>query len=141
MTAPRQPQPTAATASPETPSCPAVVLAAATRAHAALQDLARVAAMEAAGRGDGALDSAGLRLQWQPGSAPEDLAEEAFRFYAEAISEERLFRQGRVHCYACGEATCEHSAPPSPGAVCTGYESTGRPRWQEFFGYLLEQGG
>ncbi len=140
MTAPRKSQTPAATASPEAPSCPAAVLAAAARAHVALQELSRTAALEAAGRGDGALDGAGLSLQWHPGSSPDDLAEAAFRFYAEAISEERLFRQGRVHCYACGEPACEHSAPPSPGAVCTGYESTGRPRWQEFFGYLLELG-
>jgi len=132
----RSPEPRAPGA--EAPGCPAAVVRAAAKAHAALQELVETAAIEAVGRSADHLDTAGLAVRWQPGATAAELAEETFRFFAESISESRAFSSGRAYCYACGGSDCAHATPVSPGEVFTGYESTGRPRWQEFFGYLLE---
>jgi hypothetical protein len=120
-------------------ACPAYLLQAATVAHQALQELARAAALECSGREADPLSAAGLSLRWHPGLPPADLAEDALRHFSEATSALRVFAGGRVYCYACSDADCEHAAP-APGEVFTGYESTGRPRWQEFFSFLLELG-
>ncbi|MCF7854668.1 MAG: hypothetical protein K9N51_07720, partial [Candidatus Pacebacteria bacterium] len=37
----------------------------------------------------------------------------------------------------CKSATCRHSTPPSPDDIFTGYNSTGRPRWEELLSFLL----
>jgi len=76
-------------------------------------------------------------LTWRPGMTAHELAEEAMRVAAEVTAEDGAFRHGTVYCYACGSADCTHVRPPGAGAVFSGYESTGRPRWEEFFNVLL----
>lgn len=135
----RLPPPASAASGVEvTTSPPAPVVHAAAKAHQAMLELVQAAALETAGRHADHLDTSALALHWRPGTTPAGLAEEAFSFFAEAISETRSVSNGRVYCYACGSADCPHATPSAPGDVFTGYESTGRPRWQEFFSYLLE---
>jgi hypothetical protein len=122
------------------PPCPAHLAELAAVAHRALQELVQAAALESTGRAADSPDTTGLCLRWHPGISPTELAEEAFRHFAEINSAVRVFTGGRVYCYACGGAECEHAVPPLPGEVFTGYESTGRPCWQEFFSYLLQLG-
>ena len=88
--------------------------------------------------GDEAADQNGFSLVWAPEMEARDLAEEALRVAAECVSEQRDFVSGRVYCYACKSAACEHTTPPQPGEVFTGYQSTGRPEWGEFFNFLLQ---
>jgi hypothetical protein len=102
----------------------------------ALEALSRAALAEC-GRGDPD-SSASFSLHWVAGSTPDELAEQAFRQAAELASDDLSFCPGHVYCYACRSPDCNHSTPPACGAVFAGYESTGRPRWQEFFNYLLE---
>ena len=45
---------------------------------------------------------------------------------------------GRVHCFRCGSAACEHAVPPDTGMVFRGYSSTGVPEWCEFVQALVE---
>jgi len=120
--------------------CPPAVLLAAESAHRALQALVDAAAAETAGRAGDPVALAGLGLQWRPGAAPADLAEQALRGVAEFLSDVRAVSGGRAHCYACGSSACEHAVAPTAGEVFTGYESTGRPCWQEFFSFLLALG-
>ncbi len=122
------------------PVCPAHLVQAAAVAHQALEDLVRAAALESSGRAADPLSAAGLCLRWHPGVSPSELAEEAFRHFSEVTSALRVFAGGRVYCYACAGSDCEHAVPALPGEVFTGYESTGRPCWQEYFSFLLELG-
>jgi hypothetical protein len=122
------------------PLCPAHLVQAATAAHRALLDLTQAAALESSGREADLPSAAGYALRWHPGLPPAELAEEAFRYFSELSSATRVFTGGRAYCYACGGSDCEHAIPAIPGEVFTGYESTGRPRWQEFFSFLLELG-
>jgi hypothetical protein len=109
-------------------------------AHRALQDLVQAAALESSGRAADPPSAAGLHLHWHPGVSPAELAAEAFRHFSEMSSVARVFTSGRAYCYACGGADCDHAIPALAGEVFTGYESTGRPCWQEFFSFLLELG-
>jgi hypothetical protein len=45
---------------------------------------------------------------------------------------------GRVFCYRCDGADCEHAAPPRPLSVFAGYSPTGQPQWSDFAQALLE---
>jgi hypothetical protein len=45
---------------------------------------------------------------------------------------------GRVFCYRCDRADCEHSAPPRPQSVFAGFSPTGQPQWEDFAQALLE---
>jgi len=76
-------------------------------------------------------------LTWRPAMTARELAEEAMTMAAEFTARGNAFRHGTVYCYACGSADCEHAQPPTAGTVFAGYESTGRPRWEEFFNVLL----
>ncbi|MBN2451023.1 MAG: hypothetical protein JXR77_11575 [Lentisphaeria bacterium] len=116
------------------------LLAAAERACAAMAELLNTAALECAGRDAAHLGLQRSSLAWTLDSSPDALAEAAVHAVSEGISDVSLFRSGRAYCYACGNAVCEHAAPPSCGAVFSGYESTGRPAWEEFFSYLLGMG-
>jgi len=79
-------------------------------------------------------------LYWSPQTTARELADEVIRLAAEHVSRDSAFRNGFVYCYHCGSAACVHARPPAPGAVFSGYESTGRPRWTELFNELLELG-
>lgn len=111
----------------------------AARAVEALQELRDAALSECGSPAEGG--DTGLpafRLAWEDAMTPAELAAESLRIAAEAVSEQLVVRSGHVYCYACGTAACEHSAPPDPGVVFAGYESTGRPRWEELFNLLLQ---
>lgn len=49
----------------------------------------------------------------------------------EAQAAHAVYRPGRVWCFRCESAECDHAAPPSPVAVFRAYTSTGLPEWQE----------
>ncbi len=51
--------------------------------------------------------------------------------------EKVFFAEGRVYCYNCESAACEHSVPPDHLSVFAGYTPTGFPAWSEFFSVLL----
>lgn len=119
------------------PACPAHLVQAAAAAHQALQELVQAAALESNGREADRPSAAGLCLHWHPELSPTELAEEAFRHFSEAASATHAFTAGRAYCYACASSDCDHAIPALPGEVFTGYESTGRPGWQEFFSFLL----
>ncbi|HWC64841.1 MAG TPA: hypothetical protein VG777_02080, partial [Thermoanaerobaculia bacterium] len=45
---------------------------------------------------------------------------------------------GRVFCYRCDRADCEHAAPPRTQSVFSGYSPTGQPQWCDLAQALLE---
>ncbi len=45
---------------------------------------------------------------------------------------------GRVFCYRCESAECEHATPPSGHDVFVGYHATGRAEWASFTTLCLE---
>ena len=105
----------------------------------ALEELFQAALAEC-GHAGAAPDSAPFQLTWERSMSPQELAEQVVQAAAECVSEKEAFRNGFVFCYACASASCAHARPSGPGEVFAGYESTGRPYWQEFFNYLLALG-
>ena len=110
---------------------------AAAQAHAALCALVDTAAGEMVGRRLDSLDPELVKLVWNPRLRAEDLAETVLQLVAQAVSKPHVFETGQTYCYACGTAECQHARPRTSSQVFTGYESTGRPRWDEFFNCLL----
>jgi len=45
---------------------------------------------------------------------------------------------GRVFCYRCDRADCEHAAPPHPRSVFAGFSPTGQPQWSDLAQALLD---
>lgn len=45
---------------------------------------------------------------------------------------------GRVFCFRCESAACEHAAPPRPRSVFAGFSPTGQPEWSDFAQALLD---
>jgi hypothetical protein len=45
---------------------------------------------------------------------------------------------GRVFCYRCDRAACDHAAPPRPQSVFAGFSPTGEPRWSDLAQALLD---
>lgn len=45
---------------------------------------------------------------------------------------------GRIFCYRCDRADCEHSEPPRPQSVFAGFSPTGQPQWSDLAQVLLE---
>ena len=111
------------------------------RAVEALGDLRREALSECGAGADSSGAAPGsFALAWDEGTTAQGLADQALRAAARSVSDLAAFRTGCIYCYACASAACEHAAPPAPGHVATGYESTGRPRWEELFNFLLQLG-
>ncbi len=81
-----------------------------------------------------------IEIKWTPQTSPEEFAAQVCDDYREACSESAKLRQGRVHCFHCRTAACEHAVPLSESQVFAGYEDTGRPRWHEFFNFLAQLG-
>lgn len=81
-----------------------------------------------------------LTVQWASGVDPERLLREARTGVEEAAAAHHDFQPGRVFCYNCTGARCEHAELPGPGHVFAGYSNTGVPRWEELFQFLLEVG-
>ena len=111
---------------------------AAERAVAALRDLRRAAAAECGGAD--ADDRAPFRIEWDGAETPEALAARVLEAAAETAAAREAVRPGHVYCYDCQTATCAHTRPSLPEEVFAGYEATGRPRWCEFFNFLLDLG-
>ena len=57
----------------------------------------------------------------------------------ELIQHTAVFQPGRVFCFRCQSAACEHSAPADGRQVFTGYRGTGAPRFQDFGQWLLQR--
>src|SRR5215471_7461648 len=45
---------------------------------------------------------------------------------------------GRVFCYRCGSAGCEHAVPPRAQSVFAGFSPTGQPQWNDLAQALLD---
>lgn len=121
---------------PGLPSGPSVAEAAQAASEAMLA-LIDAAARASTGKRRDPHELGDLVLAWRPDLSAKELAQSAVQMVSEALSDTHVFETGRLYCYACGSADCPHARPPHPGDVFTGYESTGRPRWQEFFRFLL----
>jgi hypothetical protein len=50
-----------------------------------------------------------------------------------------VFQPGRIFCFRCQSAGCEHAAPAEGRQVFTGYRGTGAPRFQDFGQWLLQR--
>lgn len=50
-----------------------------------------------------------------------------------------VFRHGRVYCFRCDSAECEHALPASPLCVFDGYAPNGLPEWKELAQVLVEE--
>lgn len=66
------------------------------------------------------------------------LGEQLHNQLVEAQAEWNVYRPGRVHCFRCDSSECEHSLPPSPLSVFTGYAPNGAAEWKEFAQVLIE---
>lgn len=92
-------------------------------------------------RGDGEKEI--LNLAFHPSGEPADFARElldAFRANGSVHQEPPSFIPGRVYCFHCDTAACEHAFPEDHLSVFSGYTPTGFPVWTEFFSVVLESG-
>jgi hypothetical protein len=67
-------------------------------------------------------------------------AEEAMQSaLQDLIQHTAVFQPGRIFCFRCHSAECEHAAPAEGRQVFTGYRATGAPRFQDFGQWLLQR--
>ncbi|HEX3528892.1 MAG TPA: hypothetical protein VH988_17670 [Thermoanaerobaculia bacterium] len=67
-------------------------------------------------------------------------AEEALQTaLQELIQHTAVFQPGRIFCFRCQSAECEHAVPATGRQVFTGYRGTGAPRFQDFGQWLLHR--
>ena len=66
------------------------------------------------------------------------LGEQLHTQLVDAQAEWNIYRPGHVHCFRCDSSECEHSVPPSPLSVFTGYAPNGVAEWSEFAQALIE---
>ncbi len=59
------------------------------------------------------------------------LSEQVSGHIEEAQAAHAVYRPGRVWCFRCESAECDHAAPPSAVSVFRAYTSTGQPEWQD----------
>lgn len=57
----------------------------------------------------------------------------------ELIQHTAVFQPGRIFCFRCQSADCEHAVPAEGRQVFTGYRGTGAPRFQDFGQWLLQR--
>jgi len=57
----------------------------------------------------------------------------------ELIQHTAVFQPGRIFCFRCQSAECEHAVPATGRQVFTGYRGTGAPRFQDFGQWLLQR--
>ena len=81
-----------------------------------------------------------LALQWHIGMRPEELHEQLRANAQQIASDSAAVIPGRVYCYHCRRADCEHSTQAGVGLVFAGYGDTGRPKWEELFNFLTNVG-
>ena len=79
-----------------------------------------------------------LDLAVPPGEGLESLAGQIARAVRRAASAGEAVRPGRVFCYRCESASCEHSGAPRPQSVFGGYGPTGVPQWTDLAQLLLD---
>jgi hypothetical protein len=96
------------------------------------------------GAGDGEPIEFELRVRVEPGPrwrvvCEPGIAEQLRSAVIEGASRRGAFILGRVYCYRCESAECEHGAPPRRGSVFGGYSSTGLPVWPELPQLLLDR--
>ena len=104
----------------------------------ALRTLIRDLNLERFGSAPGRLGDIELTLKARvrPGEAwalafDPPLAEQVGRQLEEAQAEQSVYRPGRVWCFRCESADCEHAAPPAEVSVFKAYTATGQPEWQD----------
>ena len=56
----------------------------------------------------------------------------------DAVQRAAAFRPGHTYCHRCESVECDHSRPPSPRHVFTGFSPTGTPHWDDFGQYCLD---
>ena len=66
------------------------------------------------------------------------LGEQLHGQLVDAQAQWNVYRPGHVHCFRCDSSDCEHSAPPTPLSVFTGYAPNGVAEWREFAQVLIE---
>lgn len=94
------------------------------------------------GPAPGAFDAA-LTFRVLPGprwqiEADPPLDEQLLRALRDAAARREALQPGRVWCYRCESARCEHAAPPAADRVFAGYGPTGLPSWVPLTELLLE---
>ncbi|NLF40967.1 hypothetical protein GX586_16105 [bacterium] len=80
------------------------------------------------------------RNAWQPAQRHRHIYRQLREAIEEFGAQTDAFQRGRVFCYRCRSAQCEHSAPPSAAAVFAAYSQTGVPEWKDLHQYLLDAG-
>lgn len=87
----------------------------------------------------GAVDAVELTIPLLLAGTPEKRRERAHEVLADLRQrlEEKLrtadaFRPGRVYCFWCETAGCEHAVPPTRKHIFAGFGPTGKPEWTEF---------
>lgn len=65
------------------------------------------------------------------------LAEQLEDQLADASAVRAAYTRGAVYCYRCERSDCEHARPPTPLSVFAGYDSAGRPTWEDLLQALL----
>lgn len=76
-------------------------------------------------------------LPARPGPS-EPLGDQVRQALRRAAASAEPFHSGRVFCYRCEASSCEHSAPPRPQSVFSGYGPTGVPQWSDLAQLLLD---
>lgn len=119
------------------------------RAQAAADSL-RTLIRDQALRLFGAVDAAAaaplemnLRFTVQPSQAWALTFDPALDEQVQAQLEDRFsqggaFQRGRVYCFRCAGAGCDHAVPPTPLCVFNGYSPTGMPEWCEMAQALID---
>jgi hypothetical protein len=82
-----------------------------------------------------------LTLTFHPGGEASEFARalvDAFRANGGAVQKSTPFIRGRVYCFHCDTASCEHAVPTDHLSVFSGYTPTGFPVWTEFFSVVLD---
>ena len=84
----------------------------------------------------------GLSLELSLGLevSPEELERKLKRAIERELAARRRIPKSRIFDYQTDSFDGEASSQPEPSMVFSGYGSTGHPRWEEFFQYLLSRG-
>ena len=84
----------------------------------------------------------GLSLELSLGLevSPEELERKLKRAMERELAARRRIPKSRIFDYQTDSFDGDASSQPEPSMVFSGYGSTGHPRWEEFFQYLLSRG-
>jgi hypothetical protein len=85
----------------------------------------------------------GLNVRLDPGQAwalrfHPPLREQLLEQTSELFAARDVYQPGRVYCFRCDSAACEHAAPDSSLQIFGGYSSTGTPLWTDFSQLLVQ---